>query len=39
MAEEQKENKGGLVAGIVVVVIAIVGAVGYLIHHLTTGQM
>lgn len=36
---EQKESKGGLMAGIVVVVIAIIGAVGYLIHHMTTGQM
>lgn len=32
-------NKTSLTALIVVVGLAIVGAVGYLIHHLSTGQM
>lgn len=32
-------NKGTMTALIVVVGIAIIGAVGYFIHHLTTNQM
>lgn len=32
-------NKSTLIALIVVVGLAVVGAVGYFIHHMSTGQM
>ncbi|AVX21446.1 hypothetical protein CFE_2303 [Carboxydocella thermautotrophica] len=32
-------NNKGMIAAIVVVSLAIIGAIGYFIHHLTTGQM
>ena len=32
-------NKNTMIALIIVVSLAILGAGGYLIHHLTTGQM
>lgn len=34
-----EKTKTGMIALIVLVGLSIIGAVGYLIHHLTTGQM